>query len=66
MARSCPSDTLLKANSAFHLALLQQSNLDDVEGQPKFDFIVGTKIDRETVFDADYYVDQLRTFQVRD
>lgn len=70
VAKYCPSDTLLKANSAFHLALQAQSteyNEETLEVQRRYraevgDFIAGPE-DRETVFDiSDYQTDQLKTF----
>jgi len=62
IAQYCPGDTLLKANSAFHLALQQQNaeySEDTLEVQRRYrgdvpDFGVGIE-DKETVFDINSY-----------
>lgn len=70
IAQYCPGDTLLKANSAFHLALQQQTveyNDETLQAQRRFrdvaDFSAGPLEDRETVFDInDFQMEGMKTF----
>ncbi|XP_067931534.1 serine-rich adhesin for platelets-like isoform X2 [Watersipora subatra] len=71
VARHCPTDTMLKANSAFHLALQQQSTAynddDTLEVQRRYRADISNNVlagpeDRETVFDDFHNEQQMKSF----